>query len=106
MKSQTLILAPVLIICFGLLQKAHAINQPPDRSYPGFNTVEAQDALFSLDVVTGFAKHGSWCEKRAPSGPAADGGYKIYESVLVDIRVGAITGIATNGTQTGATSPL
>jgi hypothetical protein len=55
MKSQTLILAPVLMICFGLLRKAHAVNQPPDESCPGFNTAEAQDALFSIDVVTGFA---------------------------------------------------
>jgi hypothetical protein len=47
------------MICFGLLQKAHAVNQPPGGSCRGFNTAEAQDALFSLDVVTGFAKHGS-----------------------------------------------
>jgi hypothetical protein len=94
------------MICFGLLQKAHAVNQPPGGSCRGFNTAEAQDALFSLDVVTGFAKHGSWYESEHRVGPAADGSYKIYESVLVDILVGTITGIATNGTETGTTSPL
>jgi hypothetical protein len=34
------------------------------------------------------------------------GGYRVCESVLIDIRIGAITGIATNGTQTGAAPPL
>jgi hypothetical protein len=48
MKSLTLILTPILIICFGLLPKAHAVNPPPDGAYPNFNTAEGQNALLSL----------------------------------------------------------
>jgi hypothetical protein len=41
----------VLIVCFGSLQNAHAVNPPPDGGYPGGNTAEGQDAL--LGVTTG-----------------------------------------------------
>ena len=33
---------------FALLQTAHAVNPPPDGGYPGGNTAEGQNALFSL----------------------------------------------------------
>jgi len=43
---------PVLIIfalvCFALVQNTHAVNPPPDGGYPGFNTAEGQNTLFSL----------------------------------------------------------
>ena len=43
---------PVLItfalVCFALVQNARAVNPPPDGGYPGFNTAEGQNALFSL----------------------------------------------------------
>ena len=38
-----------------LLPEAHAVNPPPDGGYPGFNTAEGQNALFSLDTSTGLA---------------------------------------------------
>lgn len=34
--------------CFGLLLQANAVVPPPDGGYPGFNTAEGQNALFSL----------------------------------------------------------
>jgi Chaperone of endosialidase len=34
--------------CFGLLPKVEAVVPPPDGGYPGFNTAEGQNALFSL----------------------------------------------------------
>ena len=36
------------IVCIGLLPRAQAVVPPPDGGYPGGNTAEGQDALFSL----------------------------------------------------------
>jgi hypothetical protein len=47
-----LVLVPLLLGCFALLQTAHAVNPPPDGGYAGGNTAEGEDALFSL--TTGF----------------------------------------------------
>src|SRR5512133_1885500 len=51
-RPSTLLLIPVLIGCFAFLQTAHAVNPPPDGSYPGGNTAEGQDALLSLSTGT------------------------------------------------------
>jgi hypothetical protein len=37
-----------MVLCFALLQTAHAVNPPPDGGYPGGNTAEGQNALFGL----------------------------------------------------------
>jgi hypothetical protein len=50
-----LLIAGVLA-CFGLLPKALAVVPAPDGGYPGFNTAEGQNALFSL--ATGVANTG------------------------------------------------
>jgi hypothetical protein len=42
------VLLPLALVCFALLQKAQAVNPPPDGGYPGANTAEGQNALFSL----------------------------------------------------------
>jgi hypothetical protein len=47
-KSQHLILIPILIIGLALLPKAQAVTPAPDGGYPGGNTAEGQNALFSL----------------------------------------------------------
>jgi Chaperone of endosialidase len=47
-----LLIAGVLA-CFGLLPKAEAVVPPPDGGYPGFNTAEGQNALFSLTTGVG-----------------------------------------------------
>jgi len=47
-KSQSIIIIPILIIGFALAQNAQALNPPPDGGYPGGNTAEGQNALFSL----------------------------------------------------------
>src|SRR6266478_4268005 len=36
------------LACFALVQNAQAVNPPPDGGYPGANTAEGTDALFSL----------------------------------------------------------
>ena len=38
----------LLLISFAFLRLAHAVIPAPDGGYPGFNTAEGQDALFSL----------------------------------------------------------
>jgi trimeric autotransporter adhesin len=43
----------LLITCFALPRMAKAVVPPPDGGYPGFNTAEGQNALFSL--TTGVA---------------------------------------------------
>jgi hypothetical protein len=54
MKSNTLsLLLSSLLACFGFLPKAGAVVPPPDGGYPGFNTAEGQNAIFSL--TTGVA---------------------------------------------------
>jgi Chaperone of endosialidase len=41
-----------VLACFGLLPNAVAVVPPPDGGYPGFNTAEGQNALFSLTTGT------------------------------------------------------
>jgi hypothetical protein len=36
------------VLCLGLVPTARAVVPPPDGGYPGFNTAEGQNALFSL----------------------------------------------------------
>src|SRR4029077_15511320 len=48
MKIQNVIQIPILILCIGLLPKAQAVVPAPDGGYPGGNTAEGQNALFSL----------------------------------------------------------
>jgi hypothetical protein len=43
-----LILIPFVLICVATLPGAHAVSPAPDGGYPGFNTAEGQNALFSL----------------------------------------------------------
>jgi trimeric autotransporter adhesin len=43
-----LLLIPFVFACFGLLQNGQAVVPAPDGGYPGGNTAEGADALFSL----------------------------------------------------------
>ena len=42
------LLIPLVLACFGLAPMAQAVLPAPDGGYPGGNTAEGQDALFSL----------------------------------------------------------
>ncbi len=42
------ILSTFALVCFALVQNAQAVNPPPDGGYPGGNTAEGHNALFSL----------------------------------------------------------
>jgi uncharacterized coiled-coil protein SlyX len=48
MKRQNLINILIGIVCIGLLPRAQAVVPAPDGGYPGGNTAEGQNALFSL----------------------------------------------------------
>ncbi len=54
MKTTALSIFVVLpLVCVGLLPEAQAVNPPPDGGYPGGNTAEGQNALFTLDLTLG-----------------------------------------------------
>src|SRR6266699_2024758 len=38
--------APLVLICFALLQGAHAVSPPPDGAYPGGNTADGSESLY------------------------------------------------------------
>jgi hypothetical protein len=42
------LLVSLLLVCFALLPRAHAVSPPPDGGYPGGNTAEGTDALLNL----------------------------------------------------------
>src|SRR5438270_6322103 len=43
-----LVLITLVLVCFALPQMVHAVSPAPDGGYPGGNTAEGQNALFSL----------------------------------------------------------
>src|SRR6266542_1917745 len=47
-----LLVIPLVLVSFALSPIARAVDPPPDGGYPGFNTAEGDNALFSLDVTT------------------------------------------------------
>ena len=48
LKTTPPLLITLTLLCFGLLPRTQAVVPPPDGGYPGFNTAEGQNALFSL----------------------------------------------------------
>ena len=49
---RSLFLILLVLACFALWQTAQAVDPPPDGGYPGQNTAEGEDALFSLTTGT------------------------------------------------------
>src|SRR5215813_10131549 len=59
MKTNSLSLILIFLLnAFAFLQPAHAVVPPPNGGYPGFNTAEGQNALFSLTTGVGNAAVG------------------------------------------------
>jgi Chaperone of endosialidase len=52
LKTTPPLLITLTLLCFGLLPRAQAVVPPPDGGYPGGNTAEGQNALFSLTTGT------------------------------------------------------
>ena len=88
-KNSTILplLIALALVCFGLSPAARAVVPPPDGGYPGSNTAEGDNALFSLTTgtgntaigfdalfsnTTGVSQHGhrQWCARVATQ-PAA-----------------------------------
>jgi hypothetical protein len=47
LKTTTLLVIPLALACFALLPRAQAVTPAPDGGYPGHNTAEGTNALFS-----------------------------------------------------------
>jgi hypothetical protein len=47
-RNKATVLFFVMLACFGLSPTAQAVTPPPDGGYPGRNTAEGENALFSL----------------------------------------------------------
>ena len=62
MKKETniayLVLTAFALACFAFVQNAHAVIPAPDGGYPGHNTAEGQNALFSLTTGTSNTANG------------------------------------------------
>jgi len=64
-----LLLIPLVFACFALSPTAQAVSPAPDGGYPGGNTAEGQNALFSL--TTGTYNTRSVCFRCGTTPPAA-----------------------------------
>jgi hypothetical protein len=85
-----------LLTGFALLQPAQAVLPPPDGGYPGFNTAEGQNALFSLT---------------SGSANTAVGWYSLFGDTTASFNTGVGAGAlalntAENNTATGAAALL
>jgi hypothetical protein len=94
-KKLSFVLIPVLAY-FSPSPKSQAVSPPPDGGYPGFNTAEGQNALFSL--TTGSAN-------------TAVGWFSLQSNLTGNFNtaIGAgtlLANIADNNTATGAGGPL
>ena len=69
MKTNTPFLVLIsLFTGFAFLQPASAVAPPPDGGYPGFNTAEGQNALFSRTTGVGNTAIGWFSEKSVTTG--------------------------------------
>jgi hypothetical protein len=46
--SRVIVLVAIAVTCVAFLPRVHAVTPPPDGAYPGANTAEGYNALFSL----------------------------------------------------------
>src|SRR5215468_1308663 len=63
------------LACFGLSPTGRAVVPAPDGDYPGFNTAEGEDALFSLTTGIGNTANGAFAlyKNRTGNGNTANG---------------------------------
>ena len=98
MKLQNVIQISILIVCLGLLPRAHAVVPAPDGGYPGGNTAEGQNALLGLttgefNTAIGFLSLGSNTVGSFNTGVGAG---------ALHVNVGGGNGEGSQNTATGA----
>jgi uncharacterized coiled-coil protein SlyX len=99
MKSQKLILSLITITCLALVllgaavaPKAFGVVPPPDGGYPGFNTAEGQNALFSLTTGTANAAVGwfsLWSNAEGSFNTATGAGTLLFNTANENTAFGA-----------------
>jgi hypothetical protein len=102
---------PVFVIalslaCVALLPKAQAVVPPPDGGYPGFNTAEGQNALFSLTSGVGNTAVGWFSLKSVTTGglnTAVGAGSLVLNTGERNTATGALA-LLSNTTGTGNTA--
>jgi trimeric autotransporter adhesin len=99
--------------CFGLLPKALAVVPPPDGGYPGFNTAEGQNALFSLTsgaANTGVGWYSLFSATTGSFNTGVGAGTLLFNSGDTNTAVGAaallFNTIGVQNTATGAAALL
>jgi hypothetical protein len=80
--TSSLILVALSLVCVGLLPKARALSPPPDGGYPGGNTAEGTNALFSStsgvwNTAIGYA---ALYKNATGNGNTATGIYALYNN--------------------------
>ena len=98
MKLQNVIQISILIVCVGLLPRAHAVVPAPDGGYPGGNTAEGQNALLSL-TTGGFNTAAGFLSLSSNTTGSFNTG--IGAGTLL-VNVGGSNGAGSQNTATGA----
>ena len=113
MKTITQLVAPFIILCLAsVVPTIQAVVPPPDGGYPGGNTAEGQNALFSL-TSGGFNTAVGWVSLRndmTGSFNTAVGAATLFRSLGEEnTAIGAGTMLSNSGgirnTATGAFAP-
>jgi hypothetical protein len=113
LKKTTSLLTIALLLALGLMPHAKAVVPPPDGGYPGFNTAEGQNALFSRTTGvanTGVGWYSLWGNTDSSYNTAVGAGALLFNTADNNTALGATallfntTGSA--NTATGATAFL
>jgi hypothetical protein len=85
-------LTTLVLAYFALLQQAQAVSPPPDGGYPGFNTAEGQNALFSRttgSANTAVGWFSLWGNTAGSFNTAAGAGTLLFNTADENTAVGA-----------------
>jgi hypothetical protein len=107
------LLIPLILVCFAVAPQTRAVSPPPDGGYPGFNTAEGDQALFTLFGGFGNSAFG-WRALFANAGHSfntgAGAGTLVLNTADENTAVGAasllLNGHGTRNTAVGAASML
>ena len=102
------VLVLLALACFASVQNTQAVSPPPDGGYPGANTAEGTDALFSLTSGTNNTAVGSFALQTNTNGSnnTAEGGTALQNSTgdyntAIGAAAGTDPGIVSNNVYIG-----